>query len=299
MGAHGATADADIVLARRIMRTCVRMYTESPSGLAAEIAEFNHPSRVLAAPGARHTLLRPETVESLFVLWRLTGDRAYREDGWRIFEAFEAHARVPSGGYAPVRDVTLRPPKLERRGKMESFFTAETLKYLYLLFGDGAQYPLDEYVFNTEAHPLRIRPEYAWGAEWGSLPTLADLAAQQYEAERRRAGQRNDGPTRRRRERRWRRGWVRRRRRRSARRAPRRRRPRAFGRTRQRGRRSSPACPSSKRFDDARSAPWARGTGTRTQDGGRSSLEWWPPNPAPRPLAIFILFEGAAVSVCV
>lgn len=41
---------------------------------------------------------------------------------------------------------------------MESFFLAETLKYLYLLFADDAsELPLDEWVFNTEAHPLPIR----------------------------------------------------------------------------------------------------------------------------------------------
>ena len=33
---------------------------------------------------------------------------------------------------------------------MQSLFLAETLKYLYLLFS------LDEWVFNTEAHPLKI-----------------------------------------------------------------------------------------------------------------------------------------------
>ena len=265
------------------------MYTESPSGLAAEIAEFNHPSRVLAAPGARHNLLRPETVESLFVLWRLTGDRAYREDGWRIFEAFEAHARVPSGGYAPVRDVTLRPPKLERRGKMESFFTAETLKYLYLLFGDGAQYPLDEYVFNTEAHPLRIRPEYAWGAEWGSLPTLADLAAQQYEAEHaaaqanattgRRGGGASGGgggggggaPQA------------------AAERAAR---AEAEETARLWTHASARAAllagmPKLKRFDDARSALWARGTGTRTQDGGVHHSSGGRPTPPPSTCHIY------------
>ena len=32
-----------------------------------------------------HNLLRPETVESLFVLWRVTGDVKYREWGWQIF----------------------------------------------------------------------------------------------------------------------------------------------------------------------------------------------------------------------
>ena len=40
---------------------------------------------------------------------------------------------------------------------MESFFLAETLKYLYLLFADDQTIlPLDKWVFNTEAHPLPI-----------------------------------------------------------------------------------------------------------------------------------------------
>jgi hypothetical protein len=33
---------------------------------------------------------------------------------------------------------------------------AETLKYLYLLFADDSVIPLDQYVFNTEAHPLPV-----------------------------------------------------------------------------------------------------------------------------------------------
>jgi mannosyl-oligosaccharide alpha-1,2-mannosidase len=40
---------------------------------------------------------------------------------------------------------------------METFFLGETLKYLYLLFGDDSVIPLDKFVFNTEAHPLPIR----------------------------------------------------------------------------------------------------------------------------------------------
>lgn len=40
---------------------------------------------------------------------------------------------------------------------METFFLGETLKYLYLLFGDSSVIPLDEYVFNSEAHPLPIK----------------------------------------------------------------------------------------------------------------------------------------------
>ena len=64
------------------------------------------------------------------------------------------------------------PHGWQYNGKMESFFTAETVKYLWLLFADSAIVPLDEWVFNTEAHPLRVHPDYRWGARWGSLPDL-------------------------------------------------------------------------------------------------------------------------------
>jgi len=177
LGAYGESAQADIELAKQLMETCYRMYADSPSGLAPEIAEFSDRDRVIAHSQARHNLLRPETVESLFILWRLTGDQRYREYGWHIFQAIEQHARVTSGGYAPIKDVTWRTPVQDKSGRMESFFTAETLKYLYLLFGDGTALPLDEYVLNTEAHPLRIRPEYGWGQLWGSLPGLNELDA--------------------------------------------------------------------------------------------------------------------------
>ena len=52
-----------------------------------------------------HNLLRPETVESLFVLWRVTRDPTYRAWGWHIFRAFERWCRLPSGGYANLDSV--------------------------------------------------------------------------------------------------------------------------------------------------------------------------------------------------
>jgi endoplasmic reticulum Man9GlcNAc2 1,2-alpha-mannosidase len=82
--------------------------------------------------GDECTLLRPETVESLFVLYRATGNSTYQEWGWQIFRAFEMHARLPSGGYTSLGSVLQIPAP--RRDEMESFFTAETLKYLLLLF---------------------------------------------------------------------------------------------------------------------------------------------------------------------
>jgi mannosyl-oligosaccharide alpha-1,2-mannosidase len=44
--------------------------------------------------------------------------------------------------------------------KMESFWTAETLKYFYLIFSNPDMISLDDWVFNTEAHPFR-RPRAA------------------------------------------------------------------------------------------------------------------------------------------
>ena len=41
--------------------------------------------------------LRPETVESFYLLWRTTGDVVWRERGWEVFEALQREARVESG----------------------------------------------------------------------------------------------------------------------------------------------------------------------------------------------------------
>ena len=76
-----------------------------------------------------------------------------------VFQGIEAHCKV-SGGYTTLSNVR---NTMDTRPKdmMESFFLGETLKYLYLLFGDvdKQEISLDEWVFNTEAHPLPIYPD--------------------------------------------------------------------------------------------------------------------------------------------
>lgn len=82
--------------------------------------------------------------------------------GWELFSAFEAHAKLPSGGYSGVKDVrggAGSPAGVQHDGRMDSFWLAETLKYLFLLFADDGVLPLHEFAFNTEAHPLRLFPE--------------------------------------------------------------------------------------------------------------------------------------------
>ncbi|KAF8628835.1 hypothetical protein AX17_005895 [Amanita inopinata Kibby_2008] len=76
--------------------------------------------------------------------------------GWEIFESIEKYSRTDYG-YANVASVDWDPYAQE--DEMPSWFLAETLKYLYLLFDDTDPIPLDKWVFNTEAHPL---PVFRW-----------------------------------------------------------------------------------------------------------------------------------------
>ncbi|KAI0658396.1 glycoside hydrolase [Cubamyces menziesii] len=154
-----------------LIETCMRTH-ETATGLSPEIVHFRIPSDGLAGssmpndwyikgarPGApppydARYILRPETVESLFIAYRLTGDERYRKYGWQIFQAIERHCKIESGGYASILNVDQVP--VEYEDKMETFLMSETLKYLYLLFEDDSVLPLSKYVFNTEAHPFPI-----------------------------------------------------------------------------------------------------------------------------------------------
>ncbi|KAM0851374.1 hypothetical protein ACQ4PT_052459 [Festuca glaucescens] len=138
-------------LAEELARTCYNFYQTTPTKLAGENYYF-HPGQDMNV-GTSWNILRPETVESLMYLWRLTGNKTYQDWGWDIFRAFEKNSRIASG-YVGLRDVNSG----EKDDKMQSFFLAETLKYLYLLFSPPSVISFDEWVFNTEAHPLRIAP---------------------------------------------------------------------------------------------------------------------------------------------
>ncbi|KAI9062605.1 glycoside hydrolase family 47 protein [Trametes sanguinea] len=102
--------------------------------------------------------LRPETIESIYIMWRTTGNPVWRERGWAIFQALEREAKTPTG-YASLKKVTQSPAP--QSDDQPSYFLAETLKYLYLLFRNEDLVPLDKWVFNTEAHPL---PVFTWSS---------------------------------------------------------------------------------------------------------------------------------------
>lgn len=126
-----------------------------PPGLTEAPVERLDEKREYRRKGSNY-VLRPETVESLFILWKTTSEEKWREMGWEIFQSIERSTRTQYG-YAVVVDVFQSPAQL--RDEMPSYFLAETLKYLYLLFSDEDIISLDNFVFNTEAHPF---PVFNW-----------------------------------------------------------------------------------------------------------------------------------------
>ncbi|WRT67490.1 uncharacterized protein IL334_004462 [Kwoniella shivajii] len=101
---------------------------------------------------------RPETIESIFYMYRLTGDRKWQEKGWKMFVSWMETARV-DGGISSVDDVTKSKENVRFGDNMESFALAETFKYHFLLQSEPDVLSLDDYVLNTEAHPFLVNPK--------------------------------------------------------------------------------------------------------------------------------------------
>ena len=135
--------NGDTKRAARLMDSVERMWTTF--GVEPEVLDYSDMS--IQYPGYE---LRPESMESAYYLYKLTGDKRYQQMGREMFEAIEKWTRCDTG-YAALKNVRTK----EKRDRMHSFLIAETFKYAYLLFAPSETIDLNNVVFNTEAHPLR------------------------------------------------------------------------------------------------------------------------------------------------
>lgn len=122
-------------------------------------------------PGESDYYLRPEVLESNFYAWRVTGDPKYVERAASALDSFMYYLEVPSS-YAGIDDVDATDSAFI--DDMQSFWFAEVLKYLYLTFDDPSNISLDDYVFNTEAHPFKAppaKPVYGSGTPLSTNPS--------------------------------------------------------------------------------------------------------------------------------
>jgi len=142
-------------LGEKIAHTCHESYDRSPTKLGPESFQFNNDREAVAVKiNDKYYILRPEVIETYFYMWRLTKDQKYRDWGWEAAQALIKNCQVENG-FSGLKDVYSANPVHD--DVQQSFFLAETLKYLYLLFSDDDLVNLDEWVFNTEAHPLPVK----------------------------------------------------------------------------------------------------------------------------------------------
>lgn len=118
------------------------------------IRERRLPQGFIDIPDARY-ILRPEAIESVFIMYRTTGDPKFLESAWAMFEAIQSSTKTDIANSAIVDTTVASPGDVRQNDSMESFWLGETLKYFYLIFSEPDVISLDEWVFNTEAHPFR------------------------------------------------------------------------------------------------------------------------------------------------
>ncbi|KAI0384016.1 glycoside hydrolase family 47 protein [Hypomontagnella monticulosa] len=160
-------------IGEKITRGCVWAYDSMPTGIMPEIfnllkcdtlepcewdeSTWENEANTQLAKGFKSArdvryLLRPEAIESVFLMYRMTGNPEYQEMAWRMFQAIRkaTETDLAFSSIQSVRDVNT-----VKSDSMESFWLAETLRYFYLIFSSPDLINLDEFVLNTEAHPLR------------------------------------------------------------------------------------------------------------------------------------------------
>lgn len=116
------------------------------------IAEKRLPKGFTSIPDRRY-ILRPEAIESVFVLYRAIGKKELLDAAWQMFTAIDKMTSTNLANSAVADMTTLGRPSAT--DSMESFWMGETLKYFFLIFSKPDLVSLDEFVFNTEAHPFR------------------------------------------------------------------------------------------------------------------------------------------------
>ena len=141
-------------LAETMGEACWSLYERSSFKLGPEEAMVDDRGNVTIIENTY--TLRPEMIESLAVLYHTTGKDVYRQRAKTVLAAVVEQCRTAEGLFAGF-DMD----KKTKIDEMHSFVIAETLKYLFILL-EPASSPFSaknvfrDFVFTTEAHPLRV-----------------------------------------------------------------------------------------------------------------------------------------------
>jgi Glycosyl hydrolase family 47 len=133
----------DLKRAARLENSCYKMW--NVAGIEPEVLDYSRMKIVSPAYP-----LRPEIIESDYYLYHFTKNPRYLDMGKTFFNNLVKYCRTDAA-YAELSNVETK----QKTDDMESFFLAETLKYLYLLYAPQNTVDLNKVVFNTEAHPIQ------------------------------------------------------------------------------------------------------------------------------------------------
>jgi mannosidase alpha-like ER degradation enhancer 2 len=133
----------DLERAKQLQDSSFRMWMLT--GIEPERLDYS--TMKITSPGYP---LRPEIIESTYYLYHYTHDAKYLAMGITYYNSLVKYCRTDDA-YAALDNVQTKA----KADSMESFFFAETMKYLYLLFAPESTLEFDKVIFNTEAHPLK------------------------------------------------------------------------------------------------------------------------------------------------
>ena len=139
--------DHDMKTAEELEASCFKMW--NLYGLEPEVIDY---IKMEVVKGGEGYALRPEIIESAYYLYTKTKDEKYLQMGEKIFDDLNKYCKGRYG-YTEIKNVITK----EKIDAQPSFFFAETMKYLYLLFSAPSvnHFKFDNYIFNTEAHPFK------------------------------------------------------------------------------------------------------------------------------------------------
>ncbi|KAM3544710.1 hypothetical protein ARSEF1564_002439 [Beauveria bassiana] len=179
LGGRLTSNDSDVDIGRRLADGCVWAYNATRSGVMGErllgvpcddkvhcawnetawrkavgddVVDDKLPPKGMAKIMSKEYILRPEAIESVFIMYRVTGDKEWQEKAWAMWQAIDGLTKTDLANSA-VDNVDSSDAR--KQDSMESFWLAETLKYFYLTFSEPTLIDLDKWVLNTEAHPFK------------------------------------------------------------------------------------------------------------------------------------------------
>lgn len=157
-----------IEIGEKLVRGCTYAYNAFPNGIMPEVAaleacpslepcDFQPTDDTTKPPGfllkEHHYALRPEAIESLFMLYRITGKPEYQDMAWNMWKsvknATDAADAFTTMGNSTQTETQTKPAAID------TYWAAQTFKYFWLIFANEDVMSLDKWVFNTEGHPFR------------------------------------------------------------------------------------------------------------------------------------------------